>query len=122
MKGGVERELRCLRERAVCFWAMGALGWLPAELLVVHGFAARFLGMAVHAPRTGADALPLVMAFPRCASVHTVFMRHALDIAFITAEGRIIAVHERVGPGSLCSCTGACYALERFSKGVAGVS
>ena len=64
------------------------LGWQPAHLVVAERFCDRFLGMTVRPPVT-AGGMPLAMAFPRCASVHTCFMRYPLDIAFIDRGGDI---------------------------------
>ena len=34
-----------------------------------------------------------VMVFPRCRDVHTLTMRHPLDVAFLDRRGRVVAVH-----------------------------
>ena len=43
-----------------------------------------------------------VMVFPRCRDVHTLTMRHPLDVAFLDRRGRVIAVHRLVLPGRAC--------------------
>lgn len=90
------------------------LGWQPAHLVVAERFCDRLLGMTVRQPVT-ADGLPLAMAFPRCASVHTCFMRYPLDVVFIDRGGDILRVCESVVPWRLLSCAGAFAALERAS-------
>lgn len=40
-----------------------------------------------------------VMVFPRCRDVHTLTMRHPLDVAFLDRRGRVVAVHRLVLPG-----------------------
>lgn len=90
------------------------LGWQPAHLVVAERFCDRLLGMTVRPPVT-AGGLPLAMAFPRCASVHTCFMRYPLDVVFIDRRGDILRVCESVVPWRLLSCAGAFAALERAS-------
>ena len=90
------------------------LGWQPAHLVVAERFCDRLLGMTVRPPVT-AGGMPLAMAFPRCASVHTCFMRYPLDVAFIDRGGDILRVCESVVPWRLLSCAGAFAALERAS-------
>lgn len=94
-------------QRALC-----ALGWRPARLHVAERFCDRLLGMTVRRPQTG-EGEPLVMAFPRCASVHTCFMRYPLDIAFVDREGRVLRLAEGIGPWRSVRCPGAVAVLER---------
>ena len=53
--------------------ALNMLGWTPAEFVVAESFTVRLRGMLGQRP-IAASGLPLVMAFPRCSSVHTCFM------------------------------------------------
>lgn len=92
--------------------ALGALDWRPARLHVAERFLDRLLGMTVRRPQTG-EGEPLVMAFPRCASVHTCFMGYPLDIAFVDREGRVLRLVEGVGPWRSVRCPGADAVLER---------
>ena len=48
-----------------------------------------------------------VMVFPRCRDVHTLTMRHPLDVAFLDRRGRVIAVHRLVLPGASLGGSGA---------------
>ena len=88
--------------------ALNRLGWTPAEFVV------RLRGMLGRRP-VAANGLPLVMAFPRCSSVHTCFMAYPIDIAFIDRDGNILARYENVRPWRMCSCLGAWAVLERPS-------
>ena len=90
------------------------LGWQPVHLVVAERFRDRLLGMTVRQPVT-ADGLPLAIAFPRCAPVHTCFLRYPLDVVFIDRGGDILRVCESVVPWRLLSCAGAFAALERAS-------
>ena len=94
--------------------ALNRLGWTPAEFVVAESFVVRLRGMLGRRP-VAANGLPLVMAFPRCSSVHTCFMAYPIDIAFIDARGNILARYENVCPWCMCSCPGAWAVLERPS-------
>ena len=94
--------------------ALNRLGWTPAEFVVAESFAVRLRGMLGRSP-IAANRLPLVMAFPRCSSVHTCFMAYPIDIAFIDRNGSILACYENVRPWRMCSCPGAWAVLERPS-------
>lgn len=78
--------------------ALNRLGWTPAEFVVAESFVVRLRGMLGRRP-VAANGLPLVMAFPRCSSVHTCFMAYPIDIAFIDARGNILARYETYVPG-----------------------
>lgn len=75
---------------------------------VATGFRLRLLGLAW---RDRADAAPGLL-FPRCSSVHTFGMRFALDLYFLDAERRVIAVRRRVPPRRVVWKRGACAVLE----------
>ena len=94
--------------------ALNRLGWTPAEFVVAESFGARLRGMLGRVP-IAPGGLPLVMAFPRCSSVHTCFMAYPIDIAFIDARGSVLALYEGVRPWRMCSCPGAWAVLERPS-------
>lgn len=94
--------------------ALNRLGWTPAEFVVAESFTVRLRGMLGRRP-IAASGLPLVMAFPRCSSVHTCFMAYPIDIAFIDRSGNVLERYENVCPWRMCSCPGAWAALERPS-------
>lgn len=94
--------------------ALNRLGWTPAEFVVVESFAVRLRGMLGRQP-VAVSGLPLVMAFPRCSSVHTCFMDYPIDIAFIDRNGSVLACYENVQPWRMCSHPCAWAALERPS-------
>ena len=53
------------------------------------------------------------MLFKHCASLHTFFMRFAIDIIFADREGRVLKVSHAVAPYRLCAAPlRAYYALE----------
>lgn len=72
------------------------------------GFRTRLRGLAW---RERADAGPGLL-IPRCSSVHTFGMRFELDLYFLDAEGRVIAVRRRVPPRRVVWKRGACAVLE----------
>lgn len=57
-----------------------------------------------------------VMVFPRCRDVHTLTMRHPLDVAFLDRRGQVVAVHRLVLPGARLRCSRAWAVVERFSR------
>lgn len=50
-----------------------------------------------------------------CSSIHSLLMRHPIDVAFVDARGRVLRSEERVRPGRILRCAGAVAVLERFS-------
>lgn len=74
--------------------ALNRLGWTPAEFVVAESFTVRLRGMLGRRP-IAASGLPLVMAFPRCSSVHTCFMAYPIDIAFIDRSGNVLERYEK---------------------------
>lgn len=94
--------------------ALNRLGWTPAEFVVAESFTVRLRGMLGRRP-IAASGLPLVMAFPRCSSVHTCFMAYPIDIAFIDRNGNVLACYESVRPWSMCFHPCAWATLERPS-------
>lgn len=57
-----------------------------------------------------------VMAFPRCRDVHTLTMRHPLDIAFVDRRGAVVEVHRLVLPGARLRNDRAFGVVERFAR------
>ena len=94
--------------------SLGAPTTLSHERAVTVDPWRRLRGMLGRRP-VAANGLPLVMAFPRCSSVHTCFMAYPIDIAFIDRDGNILARYENVRPWRMCSCPGAWAVLERPS-------
>ena len=56
-----------------------------------------------------------VLLLAPCRSVHTIGMRHEIDIAFVSSDGRVLRSERRVRPLRMLSCPGAVAVLERFS-------
>lgn len=71
----------------------------------------RFLEKARGLLGTGPDAEPVALV--GCSSVHTFGMRYALDIAFVSRDGRVIRVVRRLGPRRMASCWGSHVVIER---------
>ena len=57
-----------------------------------------------------------VLLLVPCNDVHTFGMKRALDIAFVSAEGRIIEAHRNVKPNRRLKNRHAKATLERFSN------
>lgn len=92
--------------------ALRNLGWAPARLIVATGFVDRLFGMAGRSA-VAQEGEAVAMAFPRCRAVHTCFMRAPIDIAFIGAEGEVLALHRAVPPWRFRSRRGAAMVIER---------
>lgn len=82
--------------------------WLPVSFAGRLG--ARIRGLLAQKP-TG-RALVLMP----CRDVHTVGMRHRLDVAFVDASGRVLSVHRDIGPFRRLRHRQAVAVLERFSS------
>lgn len=50
----------------------------------------------------------------RCRDVHTLTMRHPLDVAFLDRRGRVVAVHRLVLPGARLRCGRAWAVVDRL--------
>jgi uncharacterized membrane protein (UPF0127 family) len=38
------------------------------------------------------------LMLPRCRAIHTIGMHYAIDVLFCDGRGRILSIHEKVGP------------------------
>lgn len=56
-----------------------------------------------------------VLIIHRCNDVHTLTMRHALDIAFVDKRGRVVEVRRMVLPGVRLRNRTASAVIERFA-------
>lgn len=56
------------------------------------------------------------VALDPCSSIHTWFMRYAIDVALVAEDGRVMASYRNVPPCRLVSCRGAQRVLERPSQ------
>ncbi|CAM5205482.1 hypothetical protein CDEN61S_00730 [Castellaniella denitrificans] len=76
------------------------VSWLdtarPLRLYCARSFAARLLGLRLW---PGWGARPRGLLLPGCRAVHTMGLARAVDLVFLDAEGRIVGMMPRVGPG-----------------------
>ena len=72
---------------------------------------ARVRGLLFRAP---SDHVTLVLA--PCRDVHTFGMRHAIDVAFVGADGRVLEVQRNVSPCRRVRRRDAAVVVERFSR------
>jgi len=86
--------------------------------VVAESFAARMRGLL------GRRALPARegMLIRRESSVHTFFMRFAIDVVFLDADERVLRIDANVGPWRLKACRGARSVLELAAGASAGLS
>lgn len=81
---------------------------LQREVPVACGWRSRLLGLS----RLEREEAGPGLLIPRCASVHTFGMRFALDLVFLDAEGRPLALRRAVLPRRLAAHRGAAAVLE----------
>lgn len=72
-----------------------------------RSFAARLGGLLARPPLRDDEALYL----SPCSSVHTFFMRYAIDVAFLDRNGRVLKV-VTLAPWRAAACLGAAGTLE----------
>lgn len=82
---------------------------MPA-LRVLHAdsFRARLLGLLA-LPRLQPGE---VLVLKPCASVHTCFMRYAIDVVYVDRDDRVIKVVPALAPWRVSACPGARATLE----------
>ena len=86
------------------------------ELAVARSFWQRFKGLMLSKP------LPLghALLIERCTSVHTFFMRYALDLAYLDQHGTVVKLVCQVKPWRMSwGGRGAAHILELTAGGVA---
>jgi len=91
----------------------GALYRADGALIVPRAWKAsnawdRMRGLLGRPPLARDEALLI----ERCASVHTLGMRYALDVAFLDAEGRVVKLSRGLKPLRFAAAAGARDALE----------
>ena len=80
----------------------------PLTLISACGTAQRLVGLIGQPP----PAWHTGLYFAHCRSVHTCFMRYAIDVVFIDAEGRIIKKIVRLPPWRCALCRAAHAVIE----------
>ncbi|WP_232834451.1 DUF192 domain-containing protein [Rhodoferax ferrireducens] len=71
-------------------------------------FISRLGGLLIRAPLQSGQGLLLVP----CASVHTAFMRYAIDVVFLDRAGLVLKIAPHVRPWRMAACAGAHQTLE----------
>jgi uncharacterized protein len=85
--------------------------------LAIHradGFLSRLGGLLARPALHANEALYLAP----CASVHTLFMRYSIDVAFVDCQGRVLKLVHRLRPFRAAACWRAHGAVE-FAAGAA---
>ena len=87
---------------------------MGVNIRIASSFALRARGL-IGRPRCwlGDDG---VLLLTPCSSVHTFFMHHSIDVAFIDAEGVVISSFRNVAENRFLFVHKAAATLERFSK------
>ena len=81
------------------------------HFVLATSFAARARGLLGTNANWGDAGRVLVLA--PCKSVHTLGMRYALDIAFVSRSGIVLRAEQAVPPKRLLACRKATFVLER---------
>ncbi|HET9644229.1 MAG TPA: DUF192 domain-containing protein [Burkholderiaceae bacterium] len=71
-------------------------------------FLARLRGLLARPPLQAGEAMYLAP----CVSVHTCFMRYAIDVVFLDRAGRVLKVVEDLQPWRFAACSGAHATME----------
>jgi uncharacterized membrane protein (UPF0127 family) len=79
-----------------------------ATLFVARSFRERLLGLM------GLSGLPdeSALLLPGCDSVHTAWMRFAIDVVFLDADARVVDVRRGLEPWQAAHCPGADAVIE----------
>jgi uncharacterized membrane protein (UPF0127 family) len=85
-----------------------ASGAHPLEIALADGFWSRLRGLMLAPPLAPSAGLLLT----RCASVHCAFMRQAIDVVYLDADGVVLACVPRLRPWRASAHRGARHTLE----------
>jgi uncharacterized membrane protein (UPF0127 family) len=86
------------------------------NITVARSFWQRFKGLMCSKPLPVAQGLLI----PRCASVHTLFMRYALDVVYLDKRGAVVKLVPALNPWRLSWGGGtATQTLEMTAGGIA---
>lgn len=83
------------------------------DLLIADSFLSRFLGLQLRRPLPAERGLLLVP----CRSIHTLFLRFALDVAYLDAEARVVRVRRNLRPWRLTLPVRNCLAVLETTAG-----
>lgn len=76
---------------------------------VARDFFSRFLGLMGRKTLSDNEAI----FFPHCQSIHTFFMRFAIDVVSLSKEGEVISVRKNLKPWRMTKPEkGVCHTLE----------
>lgn len=85
-----------------------ASGAHPLDIALADGFWSRLRGLMLAPPLAPSAGLLLT----RCASVHCAFMRQAIDVVYLDADGVVLACVPRLKPWRASAQRGARHTLE----------
>ncbi|HLR14173.1 MAG TPA: DUF192 domain-containing protein [Burkholderiaceae bacterium] len=84
------------------------MAWPDLQLVLAHTFVQRLCGLWLHPPL----ALNQGLCLMPCNAIHTVGMRHAIDVVFLDARGQLRKRVDGLAPMRWAVCNKARYAVE----------
>ena len=81
---------------------------IVSRLTVADSFFSRLRGLLGKKSLASDEGLWL----DACHSIHTFFMKFAIDVVFIDADGRVVALYARVAPGKIVAAKRAVHTIE----------
>ncbi|HEC68897.1 MAG TPA: DUF192 domain-containing protein [Candidatus Omnitrophica bacterium] len=85
---------------------------LASQAKIADNFFKRFLGLMFRKSLSKEEAL----IFFRAPSIHTFFMRFALDILFLDKEGKVLRIARKIKPWRMVFCRNSSVTVEFSSE------
>jgi uncharacterized membrane protein (UPF0127 family) len=90
---------------------------IVSQLTIAAGFWSRFVGWQFRVKPAAGEGLLIVP----CNSIHTCFVRFAMDLIFLDRNGTVLAVRRKVRPWRLAVGPSKSHAVVEVVAGAAGV-
>ena len=80
--------------KTIRIWNATRTAWVAEQVRLANTWGTRLRGM-LGRPEPGADEGMLIVP---CQAVHMYWMKYALDVAFLSPDGRIVELYHGLGP------------------------
>lgn len=88
---------------------------VPPDIAIARGFWARFKGLMLSRPLAAGKGLLIT----NCTSVHTCFMRYALDLVYLDRSGSVVKLVRHLRPWRVnWGVSSAAHILEMAAGGI----